>query len=187
MFPPRPTDLAHQILRTSIPEGALVIDATAGNGHDTLFLAESVGLTGKVLAFDIQESAIASARSLIAEAGLQDRVAWHCESHALMAEHASPGSVSAVMFNLGYLPGEDHKLTTRTEETLAALAAAEGLLGGKGLLSVVCYPGHEEGASEAEAVVDWMTCLPERGWRLARYQMLGTRNPAPFLLLASRI
>lgn len=187
MFPPRPTQLAHQILADRVPEGALVIDATAGNGHDTLFLAGRVGLTGKVLAFDIQEAAIASAKSRIAEAGLRDRVVWHCESHARMADHAGPGSVSVVMFNLGYLPGVDHQLTTRTDETLLGLSAAENLLGRNGTLSVVCYPGHEEGAAESVAVSGWMESLTLRGWRLARYQMAGTRSPAPFLLLAGRI
>lgn len=187
MFPPRPTQLAHQILADRIPEGSVVIDATAGNGHDTLFLAGKVGLTGKVLAFDVQEAAIVSAKSRIAEAGYQDRVAWHCESHARMSDHAAPRSVSVVMFNLGYLPGENHQLTTRTDETLLGLAAAEILIGRNGALSVVCYPGHEEGAGESKAVAKWMESLTQRGWRLARYQMTGTREPAPFLMIAGRV
>ena len=63
LFPPRPTDLAHTILREAIRPGDTVIDATAGNGHDTVFLAEIVGSNGRVLAFDIQASAIEAART----------------------------------------------------------------------------------------------------------------------------
>jgi tRNA1(Val) A37 N6-methylase TrmN6 len=186
MLPPRPTELAHQILRNAIPEGALVVDATCGNGHDTLFLAGLVGPTGKVLAFDVQETAIASARKRLTENGLQDRVEWHCESHSRISEHAAAGSVSAVMFNLGYLPGQDHRITTLADETLIGLAAAENALGENGLLSVVSYPGHDEGAVESKAVSGWMEALASRGWSLAKYGMIGTRRPAPFLLLAAR-
>lgn len=186
MFPPRPTQLAHQILTGRIPEGSLVIDATAGNGHDTLFLAERVGPNGKVIAFDIQQAAIRSAMERVDVAGLRERVEWRCESHARMAEHAAPGTVAVIMFNLGYLPGQDHQITTRTEETLSGLMAAEKLIMRNGVLSIVCYPGHDEGAMEAEAVVQWMESLADRGWRLARYGMTNTRNPAPFLLLAGR-
>lgn len=187
MLPPRPTELAHLLLRDAIPEGSRVIDATAGNGHDTLFLARQVGPAGKVLAFDIQEAAIDSAKSRIEANGYQDRVEWHRECHSLIQEHAPPGSVSVVMFNLGYLPGRDHRITTRTHQTLLGLAAAEVALGNNGVLSVVSYPGHDEGAVESEAVFEWMDALGRRGWNLAKYGMIGTKRPAPFLLLAARI
>ena len=65
-FPPRPTLLAHELIRPFIREGDLVIDATCGNGHDTLFLAECVGASGKVLAFDVQEIAVASSKVCLA-------------------------------------------------------------------------------------------------------------------------
>jgi tRNA A58 N-methylase Trm61 len=184
LIPPRPTALAQDILRTVIRPGDRVIDATAGNGHDTLFLAECVGQDGKVLAFDVQAKALESARARVAEhAG---RVEFFQESHAGMAARAEPGSVAVVMFNLGYLPGEDHELTTESSETLVALEAAAGLLRPGGVLSVICYPGHPAGAAEAEAVETWMTALTATGWRVAKYGAVGTRRAAPFLLLAAK-
>jgi tRNA A58 N-methylase Trm61 len=184
LFPPRPTALAQDILRGVIRPGDRVIDATAGNGHDTLFLAECVGQDGKVLAFDVQAKALESARARVAEhAG---RVEFFQESHAGMAARAEPGSVAVVMFNLGYLPGEDHELTTESSETLVALEAAAGLLRPGGVLSVICYPGHPAGAAEAEAVETWMTALTATGWRVAKYGAVGTRRAAPFLLLAAK-
>lgn len=184
--PPRPTQLAQILLRDLIREGDTVIDGTAGNGHDTVFLAECVGLSGRVLAFDIQEQAIRSAKAAVTAANFGDRVEFHPLSHTKMAEHAEHGSVAAIMFNLGYLPGDDHHFTTQTEETLAALAIAADLLKPGGSLSVVCYPGHPEGAVEAELVQGWMSSLTSDGWRVAKYAMLGTRTPAPFLLMGRK-
>ena len=166
-----------------IRPGDLVIDATAGNGHDTVFLAECVGPGGKVLAFDVQAAALDSARSRVGDAGW---VEFFHESHAKMADHAAAGSVAVVMFNLGYLPGENHELTTESNETLAALEVAARLLKSGGVLSVICYPGHAAGAAEAVAVEAWMTTLAANGWRVARYGAVGTRRPAPFLLLAGK-
>jgi predicted methyltransferase len=182
-FPPRPTALAQEILRPLIQPGDLVIDATAGNGYDTVFLAECVGPGGRVLAFDIQEAALASAKSRL------EGVAWvefFHESHVAMTDHAAEETASVVMFNLGYLPGEDHALTTEVAETLAALEIAATRLKSGGVLSVICYPGHPAGATEAVEVEAWMSALANQGWRVARYGALGTRRPAPFLLLAAK-
>lgn len=186
MLPPRPTALARLVLRASIGTGDLVIDATAGNGHDTLFLAECVGAGGRVLAFDVQAAAIAAARARVTAAGLEQRVEFFQESHATMDRRAEPGTVAAVMFNLGYLPGQDHRVVTRTETTLNGLACAAALLRNGGGLAVVCYPGHPGGAAEAAAVEDWFAALAGRRWRVARYNALATRRPAPLLLLGSR-
>lgn len=183
MSPPRPTELAWSLLRPLIQAGDLVIDATAGNGHDTVFLADCVGPSGRVIAFDVQEEAIRSAALRVDEANFSERVAFHLKSHVQMMDHAQPRSVAVVMFNLGYLPGEDHGTTTTAAETLTAMDAAAHMLKPGGVLSVVCYPGHAAGALEAKAVESWMTARAESGWRVAKYGMLGTQRPAPFLLL----
>ncbi len=183
-YPPRPTALAHRLAEAALDEGALAIDATAGNGHDTVFLAERVGETGRVLAFDVQPAAIEVARQRVAAAGWAERVEFLTVSHADLAAHAEPGAVALVMFNLGYLPGTSHDLTTHAETTLPALDAAVRVLRAGGALSVVCYPGHPAGGAEAEAVEGWFARLAGGGWRVARYGALGTRRPAPFLLFA---
>lgn len=174
-------------MKPRIHAGDRVIDATAGNGHDTLFLADCVGETGRVLAFDVQESALISSRERVTAAGVVARVEFIHDSHSRMGNHAAAGSVAAVMFNLGYLPGEDHDLTTQTDETLAALQASKTLLQPGGVLSVVCYPGHPAGLIEAEAVEKWMHTLTAEGWRMARYGAVGTLRPAPFLLIGRKM
>ena len=90
------------------------------------------------------------------------------------------------MFNLGYLPGNDHAVTTEAADTLEALEVAFGLIRPGGVLSVVCYPGHPAGASEAEAVEGLFKGKTASGWRVAKYGALGTKRPAPFLLIAGK-
>jgi predicted methyltransferase len=173
-------------LREVIRKGDTVIDATAGNGHDTVFLAECVGASGKVLAFDVQAAAILASSKRVAEQGHEKVVHFHPCSHDRMGEFAAPCTISAIMFNLGYLPGEDHQITTRTCETIRALESAETLLENGGCVSIVCYPGHEAGAEEAQAVEGWLSTKTKDGWRVANYSILGTKRPAPFLLLARK-
>ena len=187
LLPPRPTALAQLILREVLGAGDVAIDATAGNGHDTLFLAECVGAGGRVLAFDVQAAALAAARTRVAAAGMEQRVEFFQESHAAMDLRVTPGSVAAVMFNLGYLPGEDHRVVTETAATLKGLECAVAVLKPGGVLSVVCYPGHPGGEAEAAAAEQWFAARAAVGWRVARYGALGTRRPAPFLLLGSRL
>jgi tRNA A58 N-methylase Trm61 len=174
------------LVREALREGDLAIDATAGNGHDTAFLAECVGASGHVIAFDIQPDALDQARRHVTGCGFADRVEFHQESHTRIAAHVVPGTVAAVMFNLGYLPGGDHAIATECSGTLIAIGQAAEALKPGGLLSIVCYPGHATGAGEAAAVEDKFTLLTRHGWRVAAYKLGGTHKPAPFLLLACK-
>lgn len=182
MFPPHPTELLHTILRDEIREGDLVIDATAGNGHDTVFLAREVGSSGTVIAFDIQAAAIQTTRQRLETEGLLERVSLHQTSHSELSQFAKPSSVKTVIFNLGYLPGADRSIATKALETLEALSAAAELLKPGGILAAICYPGHPDGVIESEAVESFFHSLPNH--RVARYSLVATKGAAPFLLLA---
>jgi ubiquinone/menaquinone biosynthesis C-methylase UbiE len=172
------------MLRGVIVPGDLVVDATAGNGYDTVFLAEAVGEGGRVLAFDVQACALAAARGRVADAGVAARVDFHHESHANMAERAEAGRVAAVMWNLGYLPGGDHGVITSAAETLRGLEAAARVLKPGGWLTVLCYPGHAGGDEETSEVMEWLQDKARNGWRVAKYEILWTRRPAPCLMVA---
>lgn len=171
----RATVLAHEVVAEVVREGDVVVDATAGNGYDTVFLAGLVGASGKVLGFDVQAAAIESSRARVESAGFADRVELFQESHARLAERVS-GGVAAVMFNLGYLPGADHAVITETDETIRALEAAVSVLRPEGVVTVVCYPGHEGGDVEAVAVLNWAR---ERGGEV----FPAAREGAPFLVV----
>jgi len=185
----RATEFAHQLVRERVSPGATVMDATLGNGHDTVFLAKLVGASGIVHGFDIQPAAIASTRRTVAAAGLPlANVRLHGAGHECMMEILGPGaagSISAVMFNLGYLPGGDKSLPTRPATTLKALHQAEVLLARGGILTVVVYPGHPGGEEEAAAVREFFAALSP-DWHAIEYRGLNSLRPAPFLLAAER-
>jgi predicted methyltransferase len=157
----RLVDRAHELLGEALREGDLAIDATAGNGHDVAFLAEQVGNSGKVYAFDLQKEAIEATAKLLAEKGLEN-VELHQCGHESMVE-ALPseifGQVTAVTFNLGYLPGGDKSVVTQITTTRLALRAAMDTLRPGGLLAVVAYRGHPGGPEECDAVREELSSL----------------------------
>jgi predicted methyltransferase len=134
---PRLTEIAHAAVRVALRQGEIAIDATAGNGWDTLFLGECVGPQGHVFAFDIQPEALAATAARIRHATNVTLLA--CD-HAKLRETipaAFHGRIGAVMFNLGYLPGSDHAITTHPQSTLPAISAALELLREGGILTVL--------------------------------------------------
>jgi len=155
------TSLTQQVqneLCQYLSEGAIAIDATAGNGHDTVFLAKQTGESGHVYAFDIQHRAIENTRIRLLEQQLEQRVTLIEGSHEMLRMHipaSDRGLIAVIMFNLGYLPGSDKHCITRPASTLKALNQALSLLGPDGALSVMLYPGHEGGLEETNAVLTW--------------------------------
>ena len=156
----RLTERAHQIVAQVLQLGDVAIDATVGNGADTEFLAKRVGPSGRVLGIDIQYQAIDCAAHRLKTAGLTN-VDLHQADHAelLPQQTELQGRVSAVMFNLGYLPHGDPTITTQSRTTVSALNATLPLLRPGGVLTILAYPGHPGGAEEHTAVAQWVAAL----------------------------
>ena len=177
------TQMAQQAVAAVLQPGSLAVDATVGNGHDTLFLAHSVAPGGRVAGFDIQPRALQDTRSRLAKAGLEPLCLMYLNGHQHMLDLLPTdwyGSVSVVMFNLGYLPGGDKTLTTMPETTLVALDQAVSLLRIGGLISVLVYRGHAGALDEATAVTAWMDGLDRR------YRVSCHDSPGPVLYLIRR-
>lgn len=179
---------AHKWIAERAAAGDIVIDATAGGGVDTLALAELVGPSGTVYAFDVQQEALdrtAERLAPLSASGRQPAVRLLLENHARMAEavgREAAGKVAAVMFNLGYLPaGGDQAIITEPATTVAALHASMELLRPGGIVTCVLYPGHPGGAEEAEAVELWAAGLPQITAQAVTYRQLQRRN-APYLI-----
>ncbi len=176
------TRVAHEILEQHLQPGDLAIDATAGNGHDTLFLARAVAPGGSVYAFDIQTQALQQTRARLEGEGVADRATLFHAGHEAMMERvpeSAHGRIAAVVFNLGYLPGSDKQTTTLTETTLEALQHSTALLAPGGLLSVLAYRHHPGGREESEAVGEFLGRLP--GFRLEVRE-----SPGPVLFVARK-
>lgn len=178
--------LSHLLLREKVRPGDRAVDATCGNGNDTLFLAGLVAPSGRVWAFDIQERAIATTRELLSEAGLVDSVELIHSGHERIKESVD-GSLRAAVFNLGYLPGGDKSRITRPDTTLSALQQASSLLLPGGVLVVVVYPGHPGGEEESRAVDSWAEALPAADWHVWRSCQLNRPSSAPYLLCAEKM
>lgn len=154
--------LLQQSLQLSTCKGAFCIDATMGKGHDTLFLAKLVGETGHVLSMDIQPAALEATAALLQKHQMIQRVQLVLDSHANMAAYAQPGSVDAIMFNLGYLPGGDHRIATKADTTIAALEQGLQLLKPLGMISLAIYHGGDTGFAERDAVLAWLKQLDSK-------------------------
>ena len=144
---------AHKTIRPYLSEQSISIDATMGNGHDTLFLAKH---SLKVYAFDIQEKAITATRTRLEKNNCIDNVSLIHAGHETMAQHIIPGEkADVILFNLGYLPHADLGIITQKESTLTALNSAINLLSAKGIISIIAYPGHCGGQAELQAIKHW--------------------------------
>lgn len=187
---------AHRLLGESLRVGDCAIDLTAGNGYDTLMLAQAVGPRGCVLAFDLQRQAIVNSAERLLQRGILvnhlDQPVSTLPSgvslvEACHAELVNWNSLSprVIIANLGYLPGGDKDLVTRPDSTLTALQAGCKLLSSGGRIAVVVYPGHAGGRCEADAVDQFFSELDEQQFEVLRLQV-ANRPRSPFLLMAGK-
>lgn len=166
----RLTELVHKLLDIQVHPGDSVIDATSGNGHDSGKLASLIGACGHLHAIDIQAPAIAATKKLLENSGFDHCYTLYCDDHgavlrAMQAKHQH--RISAIVFNLGYLPGSDHTIQTNSTTTITALDACLPLLCQNGLLLVTAYRGHPGGMEEAEKVEKWMQQRKScKGWKI---------------------
>ena len=176
--------LAAEVLKNAVTPGDTVIDATMGNGHDTLTLCELVGENGRVIAFDIQPQAVENTRARLEEAGVLSRASLYCLGHEHMAEKAD--SAQAVVFNLGWLPGGDKSVTTRWETTKTAIESALRLLTPMGVLVICVYPGHAEGDRERQRLTTLLTELPPQRFNVLHQRFLNAGPGAPECIVVQK-
>lgn len=175
---------AHHILQPCLKRALVLVDATAGNGSDTLFLAEHSLPEAKVYAFDVQAEALAQAKELTL--AYADKIHFLLAGHQCVDEYIKD-DIDAAIFNLGYLPGGDHQMTTRAETTLAAVEKFLQKLSLQGCLIIVAYPGHSEGAREKELLSAWLEQLPSRQFTAGCYQLINHKAGAPLCYIIEKV
>jgi SAM-dependent methyltransferase len=180
-----PVALSHLFMRSFLQKGDRAVDATCGNGGDTLLMAGLVGDSGRVWAFDIQQAAIDRTASRLADSGTAGRVELICAGHETLTTHV-PTGISLVLFNLGYLPGGDRATITRPECTVPALKMALERLKSGGVLAVTIYPGHDGGELERVAIDDWSARLDARSFHVWRMGQANTAPDAPYFMLIQK-
>ena len=177
------TGLHKHFIKEHLGEGDVAVDFTMGNGNDTLFLSETVGPSGKVYAFDIQEDALVSTRNHLVESGAPENYTLICASHHRVKEFVE-GPLKAGMFNLGYLPRSGRKaVTTMRETTMPAVEAAISLLAPDGVLIVAIYPGHDEGRLEGEMLREYFATLSRFRICASEFRILNSPASPYFFLI----
>ena len=178
----RATRMAHLVLDQFLSEGRTVIDATAGNGYDALFLARIVGKLGKVYAFDIQQQALEETKKLLEREGCLEQVRLILDSHEKMDIYVGE-PVAAIIYNLGYQPGGDKRVVTTPRATISSLKKGLDILAPGGIIAVVAYRGHPGGGEEALQVEEFLMNLSCPPWHVFTYKRLNGTASAPYLLL----
>jgi len=168
------------IIESMLGPGGFAVDATAGNGNDSLLLSDTVGKNGKVLSFDIQESAISNSHSLLKSKAKYNNYRFVCDCHTRLSEYIDE-PVDIFVYNLGYLPGGDKSKTTTAENTIISIKTAMSLLKIKGGLLIVSYPGHESGYREEKAIRLFSEELDQRKWSVLRSEFINQVNSPPVL------
>lgn len=177
---------ARALIMPALHSGGVAVDATMGNGGDTQALCEMVGENGRVYAFDVQESAVQSTRERLEKTGLSGRCKLIHAGHETMKQHV-PEKADAIVFNLGWLPGAAHGVTTRTATTLAAVHQALELLNDDGVMTICIYPGHEEGARERDALIEWARRVDSRKFDVLIKAYMNQPNDPPLMLAVHKL
>jgi tRNA A58 N-methylase Trm61 len=181
----RVLSFAKTLLEKTISPGDIAIDATLGNGHDTLYLANLVGSNGKVYGFDIQEQAVSNSRERLCQNQMLERTVLFQQGHEqilelIPADHH--GKITAAIFNLGYLPGSDKSIVTKPNTTISAVQQLLQIMAPGGMIVLVVYHGHPEGAKEKEELMSFVQNIDQKQARVLLYQFLNQQNHPPFIV-----
>ena len=175
-------DQVHLALEEKVHAGDTVLDATVGNGKDTIKLADLVGDKGRVYGFDIQNLAIEQTRLILEKNNLLHRVKLFRSCHSIFDFHLSEsirGNLKAVVFNLGFLPGSDKDIITQKKSTLKALNLSYQWLMQSGVLSILCYRGHHGGNEETDAIREM---IENEKWSSREFEGVKSKN-SPLLFI----
>ncbi len=185
IIPDSTLKITHEYMKKAVVEGNTVIDATMGNGHDTLFLANLVGEKGKVFAFDIQKQAVENTAVLLEKEGVLDRTVLINDGHHNIEKYVD-APVNAVMFNLGYLPGGDHSIATKFETTAKAIEQSMNLLSPGGLISIGVYYGGDSGFEEKNALMEWIKTIDYKAYTVLVLDYVNRPNCPPIAVMIEK-
>ncbi|MDQ0215767.1 16S rRNA C1402 N4-methylase RsmH [Oikeobacillus pervagus] len=176
---------ARKLLQKSVQDGSIAIDATIGNGNDTVFLANLVGDSGHVFGFDIQKQAINKTKERLAKEKLLDRTTLFLQGHEHISELIPDDlqkRVSGAIFNLGYLPKGDKSIVTKPDTTISAVEQLLKMMSSEGIIVLVIYHGHEEGAVERDELLHFVKKLDQSKVHVLQYQFINQQNNPPFII-----
>ena len=174
-------DYAHLLLKQYISLDDVVVDATMGNGYDTLFLSR---ICKKVYAFDIQEKAVIETKKKLFEHQIEN-VELVLDTHEHINQYVT--HYKAIIFNLGYLPHGDKSITTRTESTIPAITTTLPHLLLDGFMQLVVYTGHAEGKNESKSLEAFLSGLDSEKYKVIKVELPYQDNNPPYIFMIHKV
>lgn len=171
--------ILREFIKGHIRPGDFCLDATAGRGHDTAFLAELVGREGRVLAFDIQQEALSSTKGLLEEKGLLGQVELIHDGHQHLNQYVQGEIVDGIVFNFGYLPGADHDLSTLGETSILAIEQGLNVLKKGGIMSLCIYHGGDSGFEERDLIMGYLATVNYKQYTVLVTEFYNRPNNPP--------
>lgn len=176
---------ARAFVEANVKEGAKVIDATMGNGYDTVWLAKLVGEAGRVYAFDVQSEALENTKKRLEDENMLPRATLYLKGHENIGLTVR-SMVDAVVFNLGWLPGFEKSIRTKCSTTLSAVNQALSMLKTGGVMTICVYPGHKEGDEELSALTQWAEGLNEKQFDALIFRYANISKKPPVLITITK-
>lgn len=170
----------HDLLSSHLSNEDIAIDATVGNGNDTVLIAR---LCNHVYGFDIQEVAIQNTQSKLDEEGLHN-VTLIQDGHENLDQYVSE-KVKAIVYNLGYLPGGNPSIISTSKTTITSIKKGLQLLVKSGIILLTLYIGHEGGKDEANAIEEFVSDLNSKDFSVLKYQFMNTKN-SPYVIVIQK-
>lgn len=171
------TDYAHDAFLPMQKDG-IYADFTLGEGNDAdFFLSYPVK---KVYGFEIQEETMQRAKQKIQD----ERMVFIEDGHENLDRYLDE-KLDGAIFNFGYDPKGDKKITTKLETSKIAVEKALNVLKPKGRCVLVCYEGHEEGKKEADYFLDYVRHLPSKPYSVMKLTM-ENKKLCPFILIIEK-
>lgn len=168
----------HTFLKSHVTKTDTIIDATVGNGYDTLLLSE---LALQVIGFDIQQQAIDLTEQRLQSSNANNVTLIHDSFETISNFKGYKG----VVFNLGFLPNGDKSITTLADITLRTVQSIASQMQMNDFILLTAYPGHPEGQKEANYLSEYIKTL-DSNFIAITYQIQNRWN-APFVISIEKI
>lgn len=181
-----PVKVVHYLLIECIQKAKVLVDATCGAGNDCLFLVQNAPKDAQVFAFDIQQTALDKTALLLEKHGVSERVGVNLDSYVNFARYVS-SKIDLIIFNLGYLPQADKKITTQVSDLCTALPCMLTVLNAKGAICIVSYIGHAEGKKEYLWLEEYLPTLCNKQFNVGKYMLFNHENSAPVVYIIERV
>ena len=180
----QPQHITEYFINNFVHPGDTAVDATMGNGNDTLKLCKAVGRDGKVFAFDIQKTAMESTKEKLVKENISN-AQLILDSHSHMDKYIEE-KVSCVIFNLGYLPGGDHSVCTKGDTSIEAIEKSLSLISDGGFVSVTVYYGKNSGTEEKDAVMEYMKTIDHKKYTVTVHDFFNRPNNPPITVIITK-